>query len=100
MLGRTAPPGARLIVRPYCVRPGSASHGPGDWRCSVYVYLPQPRSIPFQQTNVDYAVSIASNGCYKAESPPNFIGGQTMTGAGGRRTINPLFVVYGCFDVL
>ena len=100
LLGRTPPAGARLDVQPYCSRRGTASRGPGDWLCNVYVYLPQPKSVPFQQTNVDYDVSIASNGCFKAQSPPNFIGGQTMTDSRGRSTTNPLFVVYGCFNPL
>jgi ABC-2 type transport system permease protein len=101
LIGRTSPPaGAQLDVRPYCSRRGTASRGPGDWLCNVYVYLPQPKSVPFQQTNVDYDVSVASNGCYKAESPPTFIGGETMTKAGGGTTANPLFVVYGCLDPL
>ncbi len=100
LLGRTPPAGARLDVQPYCSRRGAAPRGPGDWLCNVYVYLPQPKSVPFQQTNVDYDVSVASNGCFKAQSPPNFIGGQTMTDNRGRSTTNPLFVVYGCFNPL
>ena len=99
MLGRVSPPGARLDVRPYCSRRGTASRGPGDWVCNVYVYLPQPKAVPFSRTNVEYDVSVTSNGCYKAQSPPNFIGGPTMRDAGGGQTLNPLFVVYGCFDL-
>ncbi|MGI8713780.1 MAG: ABC transporter permease [Solirubrobacteraceae bacterium] len=100
LLGRTPPAGAKLDVQPYCSRHGTASRGPGDWLCNVYVYLPQPKSVPFQQTNVDYDVSVATNGCFKAQSPPNFIGGQTMTDVHGRSVTNPLFVVYGCFNTL
>ena len=100
LLGRVAPAGARLQVQPYCVRRGTASRGPGDWTCDVYVYLPQPKSVPFTRTNVEYDVAVDSDGCYKAQSPPTFIGGQTMVGARGRRSTNPLFVVYGCFDPL
>jgi ABC-2 type transport system permease protein len=100
LLGRAPPAGAKLDVQPYCSRRGAASHGPGDWLCNVYVYLPQPKSVPFQQTNVDYDVSVATNGCFKAQSPPNFIGGQTMTDVHGRSVANPLFVIYGCFDTL
>lgn len=43
---------------------------------------------------------MSSNGCFKAQSPPNFIGGPTMTDARDRTTTNPLFVVYGCLDPL
>jgi ABC-2 type transport system permease protein len=100
LLGRTPPVGARLFVHPFCTRRGTASHGPGDWLCNVYVYLPQPKSVPYQQTNVDYDVSLTSEGCFKAQSPPNFIGSATMEDAGGRSVTNPLFVVYGCFNTL
>ena len=100
LIGRHPPAGAHLDVQPYCTRRGQVSRGPGDWTCSVYIYLPQPQSVPFQQTNVDYDVSLTSDGCFKAQSPPSFVGGQTMAAAGGRATTNPLFVVYGCFNVL
>jgi ABC-2 type transport system permease protein len=100
LLGRVAPPGARLDVRPFCNRRATRSEGPGDWLCNVYVYLPQPNSVPFQRTNVEYDVSVRYDGCYKAQSPPTFIGGPTMTDDRGRGAVNPLFVVYGCFDTL
>ena len=41
-----------------------------------------------------------SNGCYKAESPPSFVGQQTMRDANGHQVVNPLFVLYGCFNPL
>jgi ABC-2 type transport system permease protein len=100
LLGRNPPAGARLFVHPFCTRRGTASRGPGDWLCNVYVYLPQPKSVPYQQTNVDYDVSLTSQGCFKAQSPPNFIGSATMRDARGRSVTNPLFVVYGCFNTL
>lgn len=101
LLGRRVPAGARLDVEPYCGRgAGVRSRGPGNWLCDVFVYLPQPKSVPFQRTNVEYDVSVSSNGCFKAESPPTFIGTPTMTDAAGRRVANPLYVVYGCFDPL
>jgi ABC-2 type transport system permease protein len=101
LLGRRAPAGARLDVEPYCGRgAGVRSRGPGSWLCNVFVYLPQPKSVPFQRTNVEYDVSVSANGCFKAESPPTFIGNPTMTDAAGRRVTNPLYVVYGCFDPL
>jgi ABC-2 type transport system permease protein len=98
LIGRHAPPGARLDVLPNCNRRGAASIGPGDWNCTLYVYLPQPNAVPFQQTQVDYEVSVQSNGCYKAQSPPSFIGGPTMRDIHGISVANPLFVVYGCFN--
>src|SRR5580704_540610 len=99
LIGRRVPPNARLYVQPQCNRRGTKAVGPGDWSCTVYVYLPQPNSVPYQLTSVEYDVSVQYNGCYKAQSPPAFLGGQTMLGAGGRQVANPLFVVYGCFNI-
>ena len=101
LIGRHAPVGARLDVLPNCNRRGAADAGPGDWNCNLYVYLPpQPKSVPFQQTSVEYDVSVKYNGCYKAQSPPAFLGGPTMQDARGKSVTNPLFIVYGCFNVL
>ena len=99
LIGRYAPPSAKLKVLPNCNKRGAAPGGPGDYLCNLYVYLPQPKSVPFQQTNVEYDVSVQYNGCWKASSPPAFVGGQTMADAKGRQVTNPLFVVYGCFNV-
>jgi ABC-2 type transport system permease protein len=100
LIGRYAPPSAHLRVLPNCNKRGAAPGGPGDYLCNLYVYLPQPKAVPFQQTNVEYDVSVQYNGCWKASSPPAFVGGQTMQNAAGRTVTNPLFVVYGCFNVL
>ena len=100
LIGRRVPPNARLYIQPQCNRRGTKAIGPGDWSCNVYVYLPQPNSVPYQLTQVEYDVSVQYNGCYKAQSPPAFLGGQSMLGAAGRQVTNPLFVVYGCFNVL
>jgi ABC-2 type transport system permease protein len=100
LIGRHAPPGARLDILPNCYHPGAADVGPGEWQCTLYVYLPQPNAVPFQQTSVEYDVSVQYNGCYKAQSPPTFIGGPTMPGADGKSVTNPLFIVYGCFNTL
>jgi ABC-2 type transport system permease protein len=101
LIGRYAPASARLRVLPNCNKRGAADTGPGDWLCNLYVYVPQPRkSVPFQQINVEYDVSVQYNGCWKASSPPSFIGGQTMTDKAGKQVTNPLYVVYGCFNVL
>ncbi len=100
LIGRTVPIGARLAIVPNCNRHASKPEGPGDWACTLDVYLPQPGKVPFQQALVTYDVSVQSNGCYKAESPPTFVGQQTMRDAQGQMVVNPLFVVYGCFDTL
>jgi ABC-2 type transport system permease protein len=100
LIGRRAPAGARLDVLPNCNRRAAAAVGPGDWNCNLYVYLPQLNSVPFQQTQVEYDVSVEDNGCYKAQSPPSFIGAATMQDAHGRSVTNPLYIVYGCFNIL
>jgi hypothetical protein len=64
------------------------------------VYLPMAGKVPFQQALVTYDVSVQANGCYKAQSPPTFVGQQTMRDSHGQTVVNPLFVVYGCFDTL
>lgn len=98
--GRTVPAGASLEILPHCSPHAGASGGPGDWTCTLDVYTPQPGKVPFEQTPVAYDVSVQSNGCYKAESPPSFVGQQTIRDAQGKNVTNPLFVVYGCFNTL
>jgi ABC-2 type transport system permease protein len=100
LIGRRVPAGAKLDILPNCNRRAAKAVGPGDWNCTLYVYLPQAHSVPFQQTSVEYDVSVEYNGCYKAQSPPSFIGGPTMLGAHGRSVTNPLYIVYGCFNTL
>jgi ABC-2 type transport system permease protein len=100
LIGRRVPANARLYVQPQCNRRGAKAIGPGDWNCNIYVYLPQPNAVPYQLTSVEYDVSVQYNGCYKAQSPPAFLGGPTMIDAKGRSVTNPLFIVYGCFNVL
>jgi ABC-2 type transport system permease protein len=100
LIGRYAPASAHLRVLPNCNKRGAADTGPGDWLCNLYVYVPQPKSVPFQQINVEYDVSVQYNGCWKASSPPSFVGGQTMADRAGKQVTNPLYVVYGCFNVL
>lgn len=98
--GRSVPAGAKLDVLPSCSRRASTPAGPGDWICTLDVFIPQPGAVPFQQTPVNYDVSVSSDGCYKAESPPSFIGAQTMRDARGQMVVNPLFTIYGCLNTL
>ncbi|MGA2013693.1 MAG: ABC transporter permease [Solirubrobacteraceae bacterium] len=100
LFGRTVPANATFDVTSFCNRRGAAPLGPGDWSCTLDVYLPQPGRVPFTQTPVEYDVSVQANGCYKAESPPAYVGQQTVRDAAGHAVVNPLFVVYGCFNVL
>ncbi len=98
-LGRSVPKGARLELHTICVRHAGTSQGPGDdWTCTLTVITPLPGFEPFLTTGVTYDVSAKSDGCYKAEAPPSFVGQQMMTVAHGRSVVNPLFVLYGCFD--
>jgi ABC-2 type transport system permease protein len=99
-LGRsTATGAAKLNLRTSCRRHSSQSDGPGDdWTCTMTVFAPRPGVEPFQLTPVTYDVSVKSNGCYKAEAPPAFVGQQTITDASGHNVENPLFTIYGCFD--
>ena len=97
-LGRNVPAGARLNIVPTCTRRGSTPQGPGDWACTMDVFIPQPGANPFNQTPVTYDVSVQSDGCYKAQSPPIFIGQQLMKVPGGRMIVNPLYTIYGCFN--
>jgi ABC-2 type transport system permease protein len=99
-LGRHVPPGAKLLIKPLCSRRGSKPSGPGDWVCTLNVFIPQAGVVPFQQTPVAYDLSVNSDGCYKATSPPSFIGSQTMRVARGKTIVNPLFTIYGCLDTL
>ncbi len=100
LIGRRVPAGAKLDILPNCNRRAAKAVGPGDWNCTLYVYLPQAHSVPFQQTAVEYDVSLEYNGCYKAQSPPAFIGGPTMLAAHRHSVTNPLYIVYGCFNTL
>jgi ABC-2 type transport system permease protein len=100
LLGRVVPTGAKLDVLPYCYRHSGSKDGPGDWSCTLNVFIPQLGKLPFQETPVTYDVNVQASGCYKAESPPSFIGQQTMRDVQGHNVVNPLFVIYGCFNPL
>ncbi|MBV8943181.1 MAG: ABC transporter permease [Solirubrobacterales bacterium] len=100
-LGRHVPAGAKLtLVLPTCNRRGSVPYGPGEWICTIYVQTPSPGALPSQPTAVAYDVSVNWDGCYKAQSPPAFIGQQMMRDAHGHNVVNPLYTIYGCFDPL
>ncbi len=97
-LGRYAPPGTKLTIVPTCSRRGPSPDGPGDWVCTMTVYVPQSGAMPFQQTPVSYDLSVTGDGCFKAQSPPAFIGQQLMRDATGHNVVNPLYTIYGCFN--
>ncbi len=98
-LGRTVPPGAELTDLTSCYRHTSKSVGPGDdWSCAIALLHPAGAAESLQTTTVTYDTSVKSEGCYKAQAPPSFVGSQTMTDTHGHSVVNPLFVIYGCFD--
>jgi ABC-2 type transport system permease protein len=100
-LGRHVPANAKLsLVLPTCNRRGSVQRGPGDWVCVIYVVTPSTGALPSQPTPVAYDVSVQWDGCFKAQSPPAFIGQQLMRDAHGHEVVNPLFTIYGCFNPL
>lgn len=99
-LGRSVPRDAKLSVRTRCTRRSGSSQGPGDdWSCALNVVGPSSGSSPLALTPVVYDVSAKSEGCYKAQSPPSFVGKQAMYDSAGHVVVNPLFTIYGCFDV-
>ena len=99
-LGRRVAAGAKLNQLTACDRRGGASGGSGDdWVCDVDVLIPQSGPTPLEQT-VSYDVTVQSNGCYKADSPPSFVGQQLMRVPGRGSVVNPLFTIYGCFNTL
>jgi ABC-2 type transport system permease protein len=98
-LGRSVPADAKLNLRTKCQRHSGQTSGPGDdWTCAMTVVSPLAGYEPYQLTAVTYDVSVKSNGCYKAEAPPTFVGQQTMVDAEHHSVVNPLFIIYGCFD--
>jgi ABC-2 type transport system permease protein len=98
-LGRRVAKGAKLKLHTVCSRHAGKSKGPGDdWTCTMTVLNVLPGSEPFLVTPVTYDVSAKSDGCYKADAPPSFVGQQMMTVAHGRSVVNPLYTIYACFD--
>jgi ABC-2 type transport system permease protein len=98
-LGRRLPRAARLDLHTRCYRHAGRSEGPGDdWSCTITILQARAGAEPFRSTPVTYDMSVKSEGCYKAQAPPSFVGQQTMTDAHHRSVVNPLFSIYGCFD--
>ena len=100
LLGHPIPADARYRIVPGCGRRDSSPVGPGDWTCTMNVYVVLPGAAPLTATPVSYDVSVESNGCYKAQSPPGYVGQAEIRDTTGRRVVNPLVVIYGCFNIL
>ncbi len=101
LLGHSIPAGAHYRILPLCNIRGHRGRGPGDWTCimNVYVVLPGSKQ-PLTDTPVSYDVSVQSNGCYKASSPPAYVGQPTIRRPHGQTAPNPLVIIYGCVDIL
>jgi hypothetical protein len=96
-LGRRVSDGAELNDRTLCRRRSGSNQGPGDdWNCAITIATPRAGELE----TVGYDVSVESDGCYKADAPTSFVGQQMMSDASGRSVVNPLFTIYGCFDIL
>ncbi len=96
-LGRGVASRAELDDHTICRRRSGASQGPGDdWSCAITIATARAGALE----TVGYDVSIESDGCYKANAPTSFVGSQLMTDARGHSIVNPLFTIYGCFDVI
>jgi ABC-2 type transport system permease protein len=102
LLGHPIPAGSKYSIMPLCNKRGSKPVGQGDWDCTVDVYVLLPGGAqPLTDTPVDYDVSVDSDGCYKADAPAIIVGGATIKRKpGGGVTVNPLNILYGCFNVL
>jgi ABC-2 type transport system permease protein len=100
-VGRAVASNAKLsILFPTCSRRGSTPTGSGEWVCTFDVLSQATGPLPPQQTTVSYELSVQSDGCYKAQSPPAFIGQQQMRDDHGQYVVNPLYTIYGCFNTL
>ena len=100
-VGHYVAPDAHLsILFPTCSRRGSTPVGPGEWVCTFDVLNRATGPLPPQQTTITYEVSVQSDGCYKAQSPPAFIGQQLMQNGRGQSVVNPLYTIYGCFNTI
>ena len=100
-LGHPIPAGSRYRIQPVCNKRGARPVGPGDWSCTMNVYILLPgASQPLTDTPVAYDVSVQSNGCFKAASPPVIVGQAQIRDRHGRTVVNPITTIYGCFNVL
>jgi ABC-2 type transport system permease protein len=100
LLGHPIPASAHYRIVPVCGRRNARPVGPGDWTCTMDVYIVLPGAQPLTLTPVSYDVSVQANGCYKAQSPPAYVGQAEIRDTRGRTVVNPLVVIYGCFNVL
>ena len=91
---------AEVRPRAHCLKgtPGAAQHGAGsDWVC----YVTYTADGPGTDVIATYNVTMQTDGCYSADGdgPTSLNGSRTITGAGYRQVLNPLWLIDGCFDV-
>lgn len=98
--GNPRPSVAGLHARAACQKgtPASAQSGAGnDWLCDI-TYLVAGPATPVVAR---YNVNVQTDGCYAADGdgPASVNGSRTITGPHYRQTVNPLWLIDGCFDV-
>ena len=102
LLGHPIPTGAHYRILPTCGGGrGTRQQGPGDWTCTMNVYVILPGTAqPLTDTPVSYDLSVQDNGCYKASSPPAYVGKALIRDTHGQMVVNPLVTIYGCINIL
>jgi ABC-2 type transport system permease protein len=101
LLGHPIPADARYRILPVCSGRAAKREGPGDWTCTMNVYVILAGDTqPLTDTPISYDVSVEYNGCYKATSPPAYVGQADIQDTRGQIVVNPLVTIYGCLDIL
>jgi hypothetical protein len=98
--GNPVPSPASLQARASCAKgtPNQPQRGAGDdWVCDITFLVAGPAT----PVTAIYDVTLQTDGCYAADGdgPASVNGSRTLTGAGYRQQLNPLWLVDGCFDV-
>ena len=99
-LGDPRPALTAVNPRARCLKgtPDEAQNGAGsDWVC----YVTYTADGPGTDVVATYNVNMQTDGCYAADGdgPTSLNGSRTVTGAGFRQVLNPLWLIDGCFDV-
>lgn len=99
--GHPLPSLADLATSASCAKgtPDTTQDGAGpDWVCRVTFLVAGP-STPVVAL---YNVNVRTDGCYSADGdgPVSVNGSRTITGAGYRQVVNPLWRMDGCFALV
>jgi hypothetical protein len=65
----------------------------GEWLCTVLFLIDGPNT----QVSFNWNVSAKPDGCWNAEGVPVQLGGPTVLTNRGRRVIDPIYNVDGCY---